>query len=333
MELFELISTLTAICGPAGRESAMAETIREMARPYVDEVTVDVLGNVIAHKKGKGPKLMFAAHMDSIGFIVTYIESDGSLRVGRVGGVRPNAVVNMPIRFPNGVLGTVRTLGKAKGDLTFDDLYLDIGATSREQAQSMVKIGDMAVYNTFAFRAGNAIVTPYLDNRVSCAVLLKALERLEKSENDLYFVFTVQEEVGTRGARTAAYGIQPDYGVALDVTIAADTLGASRNSSVDMGKGAAIKVMDSSLIAHPVMVEMLSALAQEKDIKSQLEVLTAGGTDAGPIHTNMEGVISGVISIPCRYVHTPTEMADLDDIEACVALTVALAESKLNKEV
>lgn len=333
MELFELISTLTAICGPAGRESAVAETIREMARPYVDEVTVDVLGNVIAHKKGKGPKLMFAAHMDSIGFIVTYIESDGSLRVGRVGGVRPNAVVNMPIRFQNGVLGTVRTLGKAKGDLTFDDLYLDIGATSREQAQSMVKIGDMAVYNTFAFRAGNAIVTPYLDNRVSCAVLLKALERLEKSENDLYFVFTVQEEVGTRGARTAAYGIQPDYGVALDVTIAADTLGASRNSSVDMGKGAAIKVMDSSLIAHPVMVEKLSALAQERDIKSQLEVLTAGGTDAGPIHTNMEGVISGVISIPCRYVHTPTEMADLDDIEACVALTVALAESKLNKEV
>ena len=330
MELFELISTLTAICGPAGRESAVAKTVEEMARPYVDEVTVDVLGNVIAHKKGKGPKLMFAAHMDSIGFIVTYIEPDGSLRVGRVGGVRPNAVVNMPIRFQNGVLGTVRVLGKAKGDLTFDDLYLDIGATSREQAQSMVKIGDMAVYNTFAFKAGNAIVTPYLDNRVSCAVLLKALERLGESGNDLYFVFTVQEEVGTRGARTAAYGIQPNYGVALDVTIAADTLGAPRNSSVDMGKGAAIKVMDSSLIAHPVMVEKLSALVQEKGIKSQLEVLTAGGTDAGPIHTNMEGVISGVISIPCRYVHTPTEMADLDDIEACVALTVALAESKLN---
>lgn len=331
MELFELINTLTSIHGPAGRESAVAQSVREMAQPYVDEVTVDVLGNVIAHKKGNGPKIMFAAHMDSIGFIVTYIESDGSLRVGRVGGVRPNAVVNMPIRFQNGVLGTVRVLGKAKGDLTFDDLYLDIGATSREQAQNMVKIGDMAVYNTFAFKAGNAIVTPYLDNRVSCAVLLKALERLGESGNDLYFVFTVQEEVGTRGARTAAYGIQPDYGVALDVTIAADTLGAPRNSSVDMGKGAAIKVMDSSLIAHPIMVEKLSTLAQEKGIKNQLEVLTAGGTDAGPIHTNMEGVISGVISIPCRYVHTPTEMADLDDIEACVALTVALAESKLNK--
>ncbi len=329
MELFERITKLTTIYGPSGREMAVAEAVAEMAKPYVDEVTVDVLGNVIAHKKGSGPKLMFAAHMDSIGFIASYIESDGSVRVGRVGGVRPNAVINMPVRFANGVMGTVRSSGKAKGDLTFDDLYLDIGATSKEEALSMISLGDMAVYATTPFQAGNCVVTPYLDDRVACAVLLAAMERMGESDNDLYFVFTVQEEVGTRGATTAAYGVEPDYGVALDVTIASNTLGGAKVCSVESGKGAAIKVMDSSLIAHPVMVETLTTLAKEKGIKSQLEVLTAGGTDAGAIHKSRAGVISGVISIPCRYVHTPTEMADLDDIEACVALTAAMAECKL----
>jgi len=328
MELFERITKLTTIYGPSGREKNVAEAVAEMAKPYVDEVTVDVLGNVIAHKKGSGPKLMFAAHMDSIGFIASYIESDGSVRVGRVGGVRPNAVINMPIRFGNGVMGTVRA-SKAKGDLAFEDLYLDIGATTKEEALSMISLGDMAVYATTPFQAGNCIVTPYLDDRVACAVLLAAMERMGESDNDLYFVFTVQEEVGTRGATTAAFGVEPDYGVALDVTIAANTLGGAKVCSVESGKGAAIKVMDSSLIAHPVMVKTLTTLAKEKNIKSQLEVLTAGGTDAGAIHKSRAGVISGVISIPCRYVHTPTEMADLDDIEACVALTAAMAECKL----
>ena len=329
MELFELVSKLTTIYGPSGRESAVAETVAEMARPYVDEVTIDTLGNVIAHRKGSGPKLMFASHMDSIGFIASYIESDGSVRVGQVGGVRPNAVINLPVRFKNGVMGTVRAHGSAKGDLTFNDLFLDIGATSREQAESMISLGDMAVYATTPFQAGNCIVSPYLDDRVACAVLLAAMERVKESDNDLYYVFTVQEEVGTRGAKTAAFGIDPDYGVALDVTIASNTLGGAKVCSVESGKGAAIKIMDRSLIAHPVMVEQLTTLAKEKDIKSQLEVLTAGGTDAGSIHQSRSGVISGVISIPCRYVHTPTEMADLDDIEACVALTAALVESTL----
>ena len=132
-----------------------------------------------------------------------------------------------------------------------------------------------------------------------------------------------------RGAKTAAYGVAPDYGIALDVTIAADTPGAKKISSVVMGGGAAIKVMDNSLIAHPAMVEMLEELGQEKEIKTQLEVLTAGGTDAGAIHQSRTGVVTGAISIPCRYVHTPMEMADLSDIESCIALVTAFAESKL----
>ncbi|MCI9403755.1 MAG: M42 family metallopeptidase [Oscillospiraceae bacterium] len=332
MNTFNLIAKLTAIHGPSGRENAVAQAIAEIAKPYADDITIDTLGNVIVHKRGNGPKLMFAAHMDSIGLIVSYIEEDGSLRVGRVGGVRPSAIMNMPVRFANGTLGTVRAHGKADANnLTIDDLYLDIGAANRADAQSRVQIGDVAVYGTTAFQTGNCIVTPYLDNRVSCAVQLLALERLKENTNDLYFVFTVQEEIGGRGAKTSSYSIDPDFGVALDVTIAADTPGAKRVCSVDMGKGAAIKVMDGSLVAHPKMVERMTALAKEKNIKHQLEVLTAGGTDAGQIHQSRNGVVSGVISIPCRYVHTPTEMADLDDIENCVALTVALSECDLSK--
>ena len=186
MNTYELICKLTSVHGPAGREQAVAQTIAEIAKPYADEVTIDTLGNVIVHKKGPGPKLMFAAHMDSIGFIVTYIEENGFLRVGRVGGIRPNAVMNMPVRFANGVMGAIRAHGKADANnLTLDDLYLDIGAGSREEAQAKVQVGDVAVYGTFPFQAGNAIVTPYLDNRVSCAVQLLALERLDRKSTRL----------------------------------------------------------------------------------------------------------------------------------------------------
>ncbi len=330
MDTFELITKLVGIHGPSGRENKVAEAIAEFAGPYADEITTDVLGNLIIHRKGPGPKVMFAAHTDSIGLIVSHIEEDGSIRVGRVGGVRPGAIKNMPMRFSNGIMGTVRVHGKADDkDPAIDDLYIDIGAANREEAKSKVRPGDMAVYATAPFQAGNSIVTPYLDNRVSCAILLKALEQIKSSENDLYFVFTVQEEVGVRGAKTAAYGVAPDYGIALDVTIAADTPGAKKISSVVMGGGAAIKVMDNSLIAHPAMVEMLEELGQKKEIKTQLEVLTAGGTDAGAIHQSRTGVVTGAISIPCRYVHTPMEMADLSDIESCIALVTAFAESKL----
>lgn len=331
MDLFDLIVKLTGIHGPSGRENGVAAAIGEMAKPFADEVTMDPLGNLIVRRKGNGPKLMFAAHTDSIGLIASYIEEDGTIRVGRVGGVRPGAVKNMPVRFGNGVMGTVRVHGKADDkDPAIDDLYIDIGAASGEEARKKIRLGDVAVYATAPFQAGNNIVTPYLDNRVSCAILLQALERVKERENDLYFVFTVQEEVGIRGAKTAAYGIDPDYGVALDVTIAADTPGAKKVSSAVLGGGAAIKVMDNSLIAHPAMVEKLETLGREKGIKTQIEVLTAGGTDAGAIHQSRTGVVTGAISIPCRYVHTPMEMADLSDIEACTALVAALAESKLN---
>jgi len=330
MELYELIAKLTAIHGPSGREQAVTQVISQLAKPYADEITTDVMGNLLVHRKGSGPKLMFAAHMDSIGLVATYIEEDGSVRFGKLGGVAPKNIRNAPVRFENGVMGAVKVHGKADEDkLSIDDLYLDIGASSREEAQDMVKIGDTAVYASQTMRLGKRVCSPYLDDRAACAVLLMALERLRKSSNDLWFVFTVQEELGLRGAKTAAYGVDPDYAVAVDVTGAYDSLGADKLGSAVLGGGAAIKVMDSSVICHPQMVEKLSALAKEKGIKAQLDVLTRGGTDAGAIHQSRLGVVTGGVSIPCRYTHTPTELADLSDMEACVALLTAFAEETL----
>lgn len=329
MDTFELISKLTAVFGPSGREDAVAEVISRLADPYADEISTDTLGNLIVRKKGTGPKLMLCAHMDTIGLVVTYMEEDGTLRFGKIGGVSAKEIRNAPVRFENGVTGAVKVHGKADEDkLTLDDLYLDIGAESRGEAQSIVRLGDTAVYATATEKAGNRIISPYLDNRVSCAILLKVLERLTTSEYDLYLVFSVQEELGLRGAKTVAYAIDPDLAVAVDVTGAYDYPGAPKAGSAVLGGGAAIKVMDSSVICHLELVERLADLARQRGIKVQMDVLTRGGTDAGAIHQSRRGVMTGGISIPCRYTHTPTSMVDLRDVEACIDTLIALIETK-----
>ena len=192
----------------------------------------------------------------------------------------------------------------------------------------MVRVGDTAVYDTAVFAAGDRIVSPYMDNRISCVVLLMALEQLKDSDNDLYFVFTVQEELGLRGARTAAFGIDPDFGVAVDVTPADDEMNPKHTCSSVTGGGAAIKVMDGSVICHPQVVRTMEKLAEEKGINFQMDVIRAGGTDAGAIHQTRSGVPSGGISIPCRYVHSPAEMVDRRDVEACAALAAAFAQAE-----
>lgn len=328
IDTFDLISKLTAVYGPSGQENTIAQVIFDLAHPYADEITTDVMGNLILHKKGSGPRLMLAAHMDTIGLVVTYLEEDGTLRVGKLGGIDPKEIRNALIRFQNGVVGAVKVHGKADEDkLTIDDLYLDIGAASREEAQAMVRLGDVAVYASTSMRAGNRIISPYLDNRIACAVLLMALKKLKKSQYDLFCVFTTQEELGLRGAKTAAYSIAPDYAIALDVTGAYDFPGAPKAGSAKLGGGAAIKVMDSSVICHSEMVQFLSQLAEKEHIKAQMDVLTRGGTDAGAIHQSRSGVITGGISIPCRHSHAPTAICDLSDVKACVDLVVAFIES------
>lgn len=331
MELFELIQTLNAAHGPSGDEGGIREVIAGLAQLFADEVRTDTLGNLIVRKKGAGPKVMFAAHMDSIGFIVTHMEKEGFLRVGRLGGISPKEAAYTPVRFKNGVRGVIVPEEKADfGKLKLDECYLDIGARDEAQARELVQVGDTAVYDSPCFENNGNVVSPYLDNRVSCAILLKTLEEVTQSPNDLYFVFTVQEEVGIRGGKTAAWGVDPDYGIAVDVTDVDDTPGSEKSGTVQLGKGAAIKVMDSSVICAPQVVSRLEALAKEGNIPAQRDILRAGGTDAGAIHITRAGVMTGGISVPCRYIHTPVEMADLSDAEHCVKLAAAFARSELN---
>ena len=331
MELFELIQTLSSAHGPSGDEADIRNILSELASPMADEVAWDTMGNLIVHRKGRGSKVMLAAHMDSIGFIVTHIEKEGFLRMGKLGGISPKEAVYTPIRFKNGVRGVVVPEEKADfGKLKLDECYIDIGARDEEQAKKLVQVGDTAVYDSPCFLQGSGVISPYLDNRISCAVLLAVLERIQTSANDLYFVFTSQEEVGLRGAKTAAWAVDPDWAIAVDVTDVDDTPGSERSGTVQLGKGAAVKVMDSSIICHPEVVAKLEGLAQVQGISVQRDIMRGGGTDAGAIHTTRLGVKTGGISVPCRYIHTPVEMADLGDAEACIKLVEAFAQTALN---
>ncbi len=331
MELFDLIQTLTAAHGPSGNEGGVREVIARLAAPYAQEITTDTLGNLIVHKPGQGPKVMLCAHMDSIGFIVTHVEEEGFLRVGKLGGVAPVEALYTPVRFQNGVRGVFVKEEKAEDKgLKLDACYVDIGAKSREEALSMVQVGDTAVYDSPTFCNGDKVVSPYLDNRIACAILLNVLEGLKETPNDLSLVFTAQEEVGLRGARTAAWSIAPDWALAVDVTDVDDTPGTERCGTVQLGKGAAVKVMDSSVICHPQVVQTLERLAKEQNIPVQRDIMRAGGTDAGAVQAARLGVLTGGVSVPCRYIHTPVEMASLEDAQRCVQLLSAFVTSALD---
>lgn len=330
MELLNTLEMLCAAFGPSGQENEVAKVIEKLAAPYADEISRDVMGNLIAHRKGSGPKVMFAAHMDSLGLMVTHITDEGFLRVGKIGGVSPRDMLGTPVRFQNGVRGMVYEnddLGDTKREM--GHLFVDIGANNAAEARERVQVGDVAVYATPTCESGHALISPYLDNRVCCLALLWAMELLKESENDLYFVFTTQEEVGLRGAQTAAYAIDPDYAVVTDVTVADDLPGSKHTCSSKCGGGAAIKVMDSSVICHPEMVAMLKELAEKGNIPHQMDVIADGGTDGGAIHKSRAGVFTGGVSIPCRNIHCPQEVAYAEDVEATAKLLAAFGSKKL----
>lgn len=332
MELVEILEKLNASFGPSGCEGGVADTIEALAAPYADEISRDALGNLICRKKGSGPKVMFAAHMDSVGLVITHIEENGLLRVGRLGGIRPASILHAPVRFQNGTRGTIGCNADSEpAKLKLDDLFIDIGASTEEEARAKVDVGDAAVYDLPVRDLGDKVMAPYLDDRIGCAVLLLALEKLGENSRDLWFVFTAQEELGTRGATVAAYAIDPDYAIAVDVMISDDLPGSNHVGSTRQGCGAGIKVMDHSMISHPIVVEKLKALALEQGVPFQMDVSGRGGTDAGAIHKTRCGVCSGALSVPSRYTHSPLEMAAKKDALACAGLLRAFAETTLEK--
>lgn len=331
-EMFQLIKGATEAFGPSGSEEPIREFIKSRVKDYVDEVKTDPLGNLICVKKGPagGKKVLLDAHMDEIGLIVTHIDEKGFLRFSNVGGVNPYITLGERVYFANGTTGVV---GIEKIDdpkeVKLEKLFIDIGARDKAEAESKVRVGDMAAFQRHAERMGSRIVSKAMDDRIGCVVVMETLRRMKSPRHTIYAVFAVQEEVGLRGARVAAFGIEPDVGIAVDVTRTGDTP-KGITMDVSLGKGAAIKVKDSSLICHPGLRRYLEKLAAERNIPYQLEVLEAGGTDSGAIQMTKAGVPAAVISVPCRYIHSPSEVVDENDVEACINLLVAAVESPLD---
>ena len=323
----QLLENILTAYGPSGHEGRVADVIRAALEGHVDELYTDVMGSLIAVKKGDGTgrRIMVSAHMDHIGLAVGDADKNGFLRVCNVGGIRAGKMVSGHVVFGNGVCGVVGADEKVKGELQVSDLYIDIGAESREEALAMVSLGDMCVMAPRVTKLGeNRIASPAMDDRIACFVQAQAvLELAESMKNDVYAVFSVQEEVGLRGATTAAYHVNPDLGIAVDVTGVGDVPRVATKVPVELGKGAAIKIMDRSLICTPSVVEMMERLAVEKGIASQREVLPYGGTDAGAMQRTRGGVASGAISIPCRYIHSEAETVDKRDVQACIELLKA----------
>lgn len=324
----DLIKKLTEAFGPTGSEDSAREVVKKEVAPYVDEMRVDALGNLIAHKKGKGKKIVLDGHMDEIGLMVTHIDDNGFLRFGTLGGVNPYSSLAQRVVFGNGTVGVIgnERIDEPK-DFKMEKLFIDIGASDKKAAEAKVRVGDSCAFLQPFVDLGDRVIAKAMDDRIACAVIIETLKGL-KTDHDIYAVFTTQEEVGLRGARAAAFAIEPDVGIAIDVTPTGDTP-KGRNANVSLGKGAAIKAMDRSVICTPAVKNLMVTLAEERKIKYQIEVLEMGGTDAGAIQMTKAGIPAGVISIPCRHVHTPCEMVDMGDVTACVALAKALCESPL----
>ncbi len=320
----ELIKKLTAIYGPSGYEGQVCQFIQTEIEAHVDSVSVDALGNLHAVKNGtgEGQTIMLAAHMDEIGLMVTEIEEEGFLRFTNIGGLFPQNLVSARVIFENDVMGLININWDARGNTpTYHNLYIDIGLSQGKDCP--IKIGDVAGFYGPAQDLGERMMAKSMDDRVGCAVQIEALKRLTETPHDIHFVFTVQEEVGLRGAQTGAFQVDPDIAIALDVTLCGD-LPEVKHFPVVLGKGAAVKIMDRSNISHPAVKDWMIETAEALDIPYQLEILIFGGTDASAMQLAKGGAAAGCLSVPCRHVHTPSEIVDLNDVEQAVQLLVAM---------
>ncbi len=336
-----LLKSICEIAGAPGFEKRVRDLVIQEVSPLVDEISVDNMGNVVTVKKGtnnpEGKKVMVAAHMDEIGFIVTHIDENGFVRFHTLGGFDPKTLTAQRVIIHGkedvvGVMGSkpihVMTAEERTKVAKTADYFIDLGM-SKEEVEKVVSIGDPITRERELIEMGDCVNCKSIDNRVSVFILIEALRALESQPYDVYGVFTVQEEVGLRGANVSAHTINPDFGFGLDTTIAFDLPGAQPHEMVtELGKGAAIKIMDASTICDYRMVAYMKELADKKNIKWQPEILTAGGTDtAGVQRMGKDGAISGAVSIPTRHLHQVIEMAHKEDIQGAIDLLVASLEN------
>jgi len=334
-----LLKQLCETPGIAGREERVAAVVQQALAPLVDEIRRDPLGNVIAVKRGKGgPRVMIAAHMDEIGFIVRAIDDRGFIRLQPVGGFDPRVLpaqrVRVWTRAGDGLLGALQATVKPPhlqqaGDdksVTINDLFVDLGLPA-EEVKARVEIGDMVTLDRPCEVLGPTVLSKALDDRVGIFVMIETLRTVKEHVAEIIAVATTQEEVGLRGAQVAAFGIDPDIGIALDTTIAGDVPGFEPEGTVTkLGAGVGIKVFDTSQLPNPALVQHLRSIADREGIPYQLEVLPRGGTDGGAIQRTRAGVPTTTLSVPSRYVHSVNEMAHRDDIAAAVQLLTRFLE-------
>jgi endoglucanase len=324
----KLLQTLTETFGPAGYEDEVRQIVRNEVQSLVDEVSVDALGNLIVHKRPGKPmkeakKIMIAAPMDEIGVMVNHVDKNGFVRFSPLGNVFRKYILGGRVRFLNGAQGVIGfdSLENVNELPALAKIYIDVGATSQKDCP--VKIGDVATFDRPFIAFGDRLVAKSMDNRVGVLVAIEALRSLQASPYDLYFVFTTQSRLGGRGAVTSAYGVDPDIGIVLDVTPAGDTPNSQR-TEIALGKGPCIKIQDAGMIVDTRIVNWMMRAAEKNKIPYQREVLLIGDSDASRIQLTRAGVPSGSISVPVRYIHSPSEMVDLLDVQNAVKLLTAV---------
>ncbi len=341
MDTVELLRELSDQFGVSGFEGEIRDWIYANIKDGVDDIEIDVLGNLMATiNPGRDLIMMLDAHMDEIGIIVSYVEEGGFLRFAPIGGWDPRILPAKQVEIRSrdgkkyrGVIGAspphIQTPEEQKQALKVEDLFVDIGVHSKEEVLDRgIEVGSPGnLRYPFQLLEGNRIMGKALDDRVGCAVLIRCLEHLWAKRPDFTLVanFAVSEEVGLRGARTAAHQIRPDVALAIEGTVGADTPGIpAHKCPARLGKGPAISVADHSIIVNPSLVRFMEEVAKTLNIPWQHKVPLFGSTDAGAIHTTGKGVLTGIVSVPCRYIHSPSSVLDLQDFEHTVSLVMEL---------
>ncbi|MFR1709019.1 MAG: M42 family metallopeptidase [Clostridium sp.] len=325
-----LLDTLTSLSGPSGFEGEVRGFIRKQIKPYVDEIFIDRMGNVIAHKKGKGKKVIIDAHMDEVGFIITGYNEDGTLRFNALGGINAKIIPSKTVLIgPNKIPGVIGakpihlqgTEEREKG-LTYSDCCIDIGATSRKQSEDLIELGEYVVFDTEYDEFGEGLVKgKAFDDRVGCFVLMEALK--ENYDIDLYGVFAVQEEVGERGAFISSLNLKGELGIALEGTICADMPSVPKHlRATEVGCGPAISIMDLTSIFDVDIADDIMEIGDNLNIPYQRRKAIAGGNDAATFHGTGNGAKIATISVPCRYIHSSVSVASKKDIKNTVKLLV-----------
>lgn len=337
--MLELIKELSLLNGTSGREDRVREFIINEVKDFASNIETDPLGNLIVFKKGKKVpryRVMLDAHMDEVGFMITNINSDGTLNIERIGGIDKRVLIGRAVKIGengiNGVIG-IKPIHMTKADKKLDmpkNLYVDIGVESRAEAEKLVSLGDCAYFNSEFVEFGDGFIKgKALDDRAGCAILINMI----KSElpYDMYFNFAVGEEVGLGSAGTAAYRINPDYAIVVETTTAADLADVPESKKVcKLGEGAVISFMDRRTIYSKELFDKAFELAEKHGIKAQVKSMVAGGNNAGVIHKTAGGIKTLTVSMPCRYLHSPSCVLKIDDIQESERIIRALVEDFAN---